>query len=160
MITCGAEAGAGLLPPIALLNFYFYSDSIGDKPVQILDSPDTQRAEDQNQQELSVSDRPAHKNKYPFIEEFSEFIASVSTDSLKYKLMTQQQRTLAEAFWAAENYGGDVKKCEKRLEEIYGKEWRTVTNLSDHMAEKREYYEYVLILDHQRQWENSKNALT
>jgi len=28
------------------------------------------------------------------------------------------------------------------------------------MAEKREYYEYVLILEHQRQWENSKNALT
>ena len=74
--------------------------------------------------------------------------------------MTQQQRSIAEAFWAAENYGGDIKKCEKRLEEIYGKDWCTVTKLSDHMAEKREYYEYVLILEHQRQWENSKNALT
>ena len=153
-------AGAGLLPPIALLHFYFYSDSIGDKPVQILSSPDTQRAEDQNQQELSICDRPTHKDKYPFIEEFSEFISSVSIESLKYKLMTQQQRSIAEAFWAAENYGGDSRKCEKRLEEIYGKDWYTVTKLSDHMAELREYYEYVLILEHQRQWENSKNALT
>jgi hypothetical protein len=125
-----------------------------------LSSPDTQRAEDQNQQELSISDRPAHKDKYPFIEEFSEFISSVSIESLKYKLMTQQQRSIAEAFWAAENYGGDSRKCEKRLEEIYGKDWYTVTKLSDHMAELREYYEYVLILEHQRQWENSKNALT
>ena len=125
-----------------------------------MSSPNTQRAEDQNQQELSISDRPAHKDKYPFIEEFSEFISSVPIESLKYKLMTQQQRSIAEAFWAAENYGGDIKKCEKRLEEIYGKDWYTGTKLSDHMAEKREYYEYVLILEHQRQWENSKNALT
>lgn len=125
-----------------------------------MSSPDTQRAEDQNQQELSICDRPAHKDKYPFIEEFSEFISSVSIESLKYKLMTQQQRSIAEAFWAAENYGGDSRKCEKRLEEIYGKDWYTVTKLSDHMAELREYYEYVLILEHQRQWENSKNALT
>ena len=149
-----------MLPPIALLHSYFYSDSIGDKPVQILNSPDAQRAEDQNQQELSIRDRPAHKDKYPFIEEFSEFISSVSIESLKYKLMTQQQRSIAEAFWAAENYGGDSRKCEKRLEEIYGKDWYTVTKLSDHMAELREYYEYVLILEHQRQWENSQNALT
>lgn len=125
-----------------------------------MDPKNAQGAENQDQQELRISDRPAHKTIYPFIEEFSEFIASVSTESLKYKLMTQQQRTLAEAIWAAENYGGDAKKCEKRLEEIYGSDWKTVTSIKENMTDLREYYEYVLILEHQRQWENSKNALT
>jgi hypothetical protein len=125
-----------------------------------LGTKESKRAENQDQDEFRVCDRAAHDEKYPFIQEFSEFLASVSTDSLKYKLMTCQQRTFAEALWAAENYGGDYRKCEKRLEEIYGSEWRTVTQLKDHMAEVREYYEYVLILDHQRQWEKSKNTLT
>lgn len=152
--------GAGLLPPIALLYFYFYSDSIGDKPVQILDTPKAQGSKNQNEQELCVSDRTTHQKKYPFIEEFSEFLSNVPTQSLKYKLLTYQQRLMAEAMWAAENFGGDQNKCMKWLEEVYGRNWRQVTKFSDHMADVREYYEYVLILDHQRQWKNAKNSIT
>lgn len=125
-----------------------------------MDPENGQRPKNQDKQQLRIGDRPAHEKNYPFIEEFSEFIASVPIASLKYKLMTQQQRSMAESFWAAENYGGDAKKCEKRLEEIYGPDWKTLTSVEENMASVREYYEYVLILDHQRQWENSKNALT
>jgi hypothetical protein len=125
-----------------------------------LDTKESKGAQNQDQDEFRVSDRAAHDEKYPFIQEFSEFLASVSTDSLKYKLLTNQQRTFAEAVWAAENYGGDNRKCEKRLEEIYGLDWRSMTKIDDHMAPKRDYYEYVLLIEHQRQWENSKNRLT
>jgi len=156
--TVGAE-GAALLP-IALFNFYFYSDSIGDKPVQTLDTKKAQRSKNQDEQQLSISDGTAHQKKYPFIEEFSEFLSNVPVQSLKYKLLTYQQRLMAEAIWAAENFGGDQNKCIKWLEEIHGRNWRQITKISDHMADVREYYEYVLIPDHQRQWENAKNSIT
>jgi hypothetical protein len=59
-----------------------------------LDPENGQRPKNQDKQQLRIGDRPAHEKNYPFIEEFSEFIASVPIASLKYKLMTQQQRSM------------------------------------------------------------------
>lgn len=119
----------------------------------MLNSDHAQGAKDQDQQELGNCDRSLHDERYPFIEEFSEFLASVPTKALKYTLMTYQQRLAAKAFWEAENYGGSKEKCIKHLTEIYGPRWRSVTRLEDHMEEERVYCEYVLILDHMRQWD-------
>ena len=122
----------------------------------MLSSGESKGDENQDQDELGPGDGATHDEKYPFIHEFSEFIASVSTESLKTKLMTPQQVQLATAIWEAENYGGSEAKCVARLKEIYGPRWREVTSVKEHMSPVRDYYEYVLILDHQRQWEQAK----
>lgn len=158
-----AAAGVGTiavdadgLEPMVLLQFYFYTDSIGDKPIKMLDSTKDQRAQDENQEQLGPGKFFAHDDNYPFLQEFSEFIATVSTKSLKSKLMTHHQRIMANAFWEANNYGGSEAKCVKRLTELYGPQWRKITSIAEHMDAPREYCEYVLILDHQRQWEHRK----
>lgn len=105
-------------------------------------------------QQLCPSDRSFHGDAaYPFIEEFSEFLASVSTKALKTQLMTQQQRNLAKAMWEAENYGGSEHKCTERLKDLYGPKWYQVTTVADHFIPEREYCEYILLLEHQRQWQ-------
>ncbi len=119
----------------------------------MLNSDHTQGAKDQDQKELGISDRSLHDEKYPFIEEFSEFLASVPTSALKNTLMTYQQRLTARALWEAENYGGSKEKCIKHLTEVYGPHWRSVTRLEEHMEEERVYCEHVLILEHMRQWD-------
>jgi hypothetical protein len=118
----------------------------------MLNSDHPKGTEDHNQEELSVSNSP-HEEKYPYIEEFSEFLATVSTKALKFQLMTYQQRLSAKSLWEAANYGGSKEKCIKHLTEIYGPRWRSVTRVEDHMEEERVYCEYVLILDHMKQWD-------
>lgn len=113
---------------------------------------ESQRSQDENQNEFSPGDRSTHGNCYPYLNEFSEFISGVSIDSLKYKLMTHQQRLTAEAMWAANNYGGSTANCAKHLKEIYGQRWYKVTSIEEHMEPVRKYYEYVLVLSHQNQW--------
>ena len=136
-----------------------YSDSIADEPHQMLNPNEAQGSEDKEQEELGVSDRPSHCSFSPYIEEFSQLLGKVSTEVLKFTLMTQQQRLFAEAVWEAQNYGGSESKCVKRLQELYGSQWRSMTKLSDHMEPVRTYYELVLMLDHERQWaEASKNV--
>lgn len=137
---------------MALFETDFYTDSIRDKPIQMLGTTVDQRAEDKNQDKLGPGQFSSHEKKYPFIDEFSEFIASVPMEALKYKLMTYQQRQTAKAHWEAHNYGGSVDRCIKHLNEIYGPHWRTITTIAQHMDEQRPYYEYVLLLDHQQQW--------
>jgi hypothetical protein len=152
MITVGAED----FFPMALFETDFYTDSIRDKPIQMLGTTVDQGAENENQDQFSPSQFSSHEKKYPFIDEFSEFIASVPTEALKYKLMTYQQRQTAKAHWEAQNYGGSVDRCIKHLNEIYGPHWRTITTVAQHMDDQRPYYEYVLILDHQQQWNKSQ----
>ena len=113
-------------------------------------------SEDQDQEQLSPSDGASHEMKYPFIEEFSELLQKVSTDAMKNQLMTYQQRLLAESIWAAENYGGSESNCAKHLKEIYGPRWYEITSVAKHMDDIKEYYKYVLILDHQRQWNEAR----
>lgn len=122
----------------------------------MLDTIESERSQDQDQDQLGPCNGPFHDKKYPFIEEFSEFIANVSTKSLEQKLMTQQQRQFAKALWEAENYGGSEAKCAARLREIHGPQWQQVTSIRENMLPLREYYEHVLILEHQKQWEQAK----
>ena len=128
--------------------------------MQFLNTDERAGNQNEDQQELSICDWPTHDQEYPFIEEFSEFLASVSTSSLKFKLMTYQQRLLAKALWEAENYGGSISKCKAHLKEIYGDFWYQLTDVREHFTEEREYCEYILVLDHMRQWDNRKKLAT
>jgi hypothetical protein len=110
--------------------------------------------QNEDQDQLGVGNGSAHGQKYPFIEEFSEFLASVSTHSLKFKLMTHQQRLFAKSLWEAENYGGSLSKCRAHLKEIYGDFWHRLTSIEEHFTDEREYCEYALKLDHMKQWDN------
>ena len=136
-----------------------YSDSIVDEPHQVLHSNEPERSEDQNQDEFCVGNGPSHRSCSPYIDEFSELIKKVSTDVLKHTLMTHQQRLFAEALWEAQNYGGSESKCVKRLQELYGSRWRSITKVSDHMDPVRTYYELVLLLDHENQWANASKTV-
>ncbi len=128
--------------------------------MQPLDTKDRTRHQDQDQEQLSIGDGPAHGQKYPFIEEFSEFLSSVSTSSLKFKLMSYQQRLLAKALWEAENYGGSLRKCKDHLKEIYGDRWYQITEIDEHFTDERAYCEHVLLLEHMRQWDNRPKIAT
>lgn len=122
----------------------------------MLNSGNTERTQDQNQKKLGPGQMAFlafHGEQYPFIEEFSEFLANVSTQALKTQLMTRQQRLLAKAIWEAENYGGSEAKCKENLKERYGHRWYQVTTIDEHMAPERDYCIYVLLLEHQRQWQ-------
>lgn len=124
----------------------------------MLKADESQWSQNENQDKLCPGDLPAHCEQYPYLFEFSEFISTVSTEALKSKLLTHQQRLLAESFWSAFNYGGSSAKCALHLKEIYGPKWFTLTSIDQHMEPVRAYYEYVLILDHQRQWNNRQKA--
>ena len=122
----------------------------------MLNTSEGDGSQQDDQEKLRVRQWSFHGQQHPFIEEFSEFLSSVSTQALKYKLMTYQQRQFAKALWEAENYGGSKAKCEARLKEIYGFNWKSITKVEDHMAPEREYCEYVLILEHQKQWNDAQ----
>lgn len=129
-----------------------YSDSIVDEPYQMLNPNNPQGSEDQDQQKFGPGDGSPHHSFSPHIQEFSELIQKVSTKVLKYTLLTNQQRLFAKAMWEAQNYGGSESKCIKRLQELYGSQWRSMTKLSDHMEPVRTYYELILLLEHEKQW--------
>ncbi len=74
------------------------------------------------------------------------------------ELLNPIQKRFAELLWEAENYGGSVEKCKKRLIEIYGSKWMEITSIKDHMKNKKEYYELVLSIDHQKQWDVYANS--
>jgi hypothetical protein len=120
----------------------------------MLKTDESQRSQNENQEELCPGDRPTHDERYPYLTEFSEFISTVSTDALKSELLTHQQRLMAESLWSAANYGGSSANCAKKLKEIYGPRWYKITSVEEHMEPVRLYYEYVLILDHKKQWDN------
>ena len=126
----------------------------------MLNSDPAQWAENDDQQELGDGNRPTHGEKYPYIDEFSEFITTVSTKALKYQLMTYQQRLFAKALWEASNFGGSKEKCIEHLTKIYGPLWRKLTTLEENMEEERVYCEYVLILDHMKQWDKHQKLAT
>ena len=123
----------------------------------MLGSDHTNREENQNKKQLSISDGPTHNKKYPFLEEFSCLIAKLSRKELK-ELLTHQQLMFAKALWEAENYGGSMEKCQKRLKELHGPKWHHIVKIKEHMADIREYYEFVLILDHKLQWDKYRKS--
>ena len=126
----------------------------------MLSSDPAQGSENENQHKFRIRNTALHGDKYPYIDEFSEFLASVSTKALKYQLMTYQQRLMAKALWEATNFGGSTEKCIEHLTKIYGPRWRQVTTLEEHMEEERAYCEYVVSLDHMRQWDKHQKLAT
>jgi hypothetical protein len=124
----------------------------------MLNTDDACRYQEEDQEELSPGQVSFHCEDYPHLLEFSEFISGVHIDSLKFKLMTFQQRLAAQSFWAAENYGGSEANCAKHLKEVYGPKWYQITSVSEHMQPIRIYCEYILILEHKRQWDKRKKS--
>jgi hypothetical protein len=120
----------------------FYSDSIVNKPVEMLESNDAEGSQDQDQAQLSPSDRPFHGSFSPFKEEFSELLSKVSTKVLRSELMTYQQRMIARALWQACNYGG-----------------RPTPGDLKNMEPERKYCEWVLQIDHEQQWKKAKKSV-
>ena len=123
----------------------------------MLNPNDTNREKRQNKEQLSISDGSAHSEEYPFLTEFSDLISNLSIKELK-PLLTHQQQMFAKALWEAENYGGSIEKCRKRLKELHGSQWHHVVSIKDHMADIREYYKLVLLIDHKIQWDKYKNS--
>ena len=121
----------------------------------MLNANNTNRQQSQNQKQLSIGDRATHDKKYPFLSEFSDLISELSIERL-LELMTQQQKMFAKAIWEAENYGGSEEKCEKRLREIHGPKWYQITSIKENMEDIRGYYEYVLRIDHKKQWDDHR----
>lgn len=119
-----------------------YTDSIRDKPMQLLDPNDTDRSQDQDEDKFGPGQRLFEHgdfNEEADMKEFSELLSRVSTKVLWKELMTHQQRMLATAFWEACNYGGKPKPGDFK-------------NVED----KRVYGEWVLMIDHARQVEEAK----
>ena len=125
----------------------------------MLNANNTNREKSQNQEQLSIGDRATHDKKYPFLSEFSDLISELSIERL-LELMTQQQKMFAKAIWEAENYGGSEEKCEKRLREIHGPKWYQITSIKENMEDIRGYYEYVLRIDHKKQWDDHRFWVT
>ena len=121
----------------------------------MLDPNPTDRQEGQDQNQLSISNGAAHNEQYPFLKEFSDLIAGLSRKDLE-ELLTHQQKLFAKSIWEAENYGGSIEKCKKRLKELYGPKWHHVVSIRDHMADIHEYFKFVLLIDHKKQWDDSR----
>jgi|TARA_B100000073_G_scaffold341057_2_gene341786 hypothetical protein len=112
---------------------------------------ESNRDKNKEQNELSVGDRTAHGTKYPFLQEFSELIHSLSIAEIE-PLLTQAQKRMATHLWEAENYGGSIDKAKKRLEDLYGTQWFKVTSFKEHFTPLKDYYISILIAEHKRQW--------
>ena len=87
-----------------------------------------------NQDQLSVSQLPAHGSS-PFTKDFNDLLKAMSTKTM-LSLMSTQQRNFANSLWEASNFGGKPKPGDYK-----------------DLEPKRDYYELVLMMDHQRQWE-------
>jgi hypothetical protein len=120
----------------------FYSDSIVNKPVEMLEPNNAEGSQDQDQAQLSPSDRPFHGSFSPFKEEFSELLSKVSTKVLRFELMTYQQRIIARALWQACNYGG-----------------RPTPGDLKNMEPERKYCEWILQIDHEQQWKKAQKSV-
>lgn len=101
-----------------------------------MNSQDSQRTQDQNQDEFSPSDGTfKHKFCSPHMEEFSKFLKTVPEKVLRDELTTYQQRMVAQSLWEACNYKG--KPTPGQFKDV---------------EPKRNYLEWVLRIDHERQW--------
>lgn len=97
--------------------------------------PTNHQQDQQNQ--FGIRNRPAHEAS-PFTEDFKELLKAMSTKTM-LSLMSTQQRNLANSLWEASNFGGRPKPGDLK-----------------NLEPKRDYYELVLMMDHQRQWEEKQ----
>ena len=106
----------------------------------------------QNQKQLSISDRTTHGEKYPFFNDISQLLHDMSMSELQ-NLCTLQEMLLAKSLWEATNYSGSLEKCKKRLTELYGEDWDEHVKFKDHFRSLRNYYIWVLLISHRQQWD-------
>ena len=103
-------------------------------------TPDTNREEEQNKDQLSPSNRSfEHCDKSPYMEDLSKLLKTVPDKILFQELATRQQRILARSLWEACNYKGQPKPGQFQ-----------------DMEPEREYLEWVIRMDHDRQWRQTQ----
>ena len=102
----------------------------------MLSTHNAEGQDDQNQEELGVCNRSSHKNQYPFLNEFSELISTMSIKTLKNDLLTEQQQMLATTLWEATR---SKRECDPTFE--------------PKIKKLRDFYEKILIVDHKKQWD-------
>tara|TARA_Y100001951_G_C11097573_1_gene160183 strand:+ start:75 stop:428 length:354 start_codon:yes stop_codon:yes gene_type:complete len=107
----------------------------------MLDSNISKRNENQDQEQFSIGNRSLHKDKYPFLMEFSELIADMSTKNLKNTLLTDSQKMLAESLWMS-------NKAKKE----------TYPEFKPKIDKLREFFIQALITDHKRQWDDYRKS--
>ncbi|NBX48342.1 hypothetical protein EBT25_00010 [bacterium] len=90
-----------------------------------------------DQDQLSVGDGAFHEYS-PFTEDFNKLLKAMSTKTM-LSLMSTQQKNFAKSLWEASNFGGRPKPGDMK-----------------YLEPKRDYYELVLMMDHQRQWEEKQ----
>jgi hypothetical protein len=98
------------------------------------DQLETANSQQDNQDQLSISNGSTHQWS-PFTEDFKDLLKAMSTKTM-LSLMTTQQKNFANSLWEASNFGGRPKPQDFK-----------------HLEPKQDYYELVLMMDHQRQWE-------
>ena len=119
-------------------------------------SPDVpNREQDQNQEQLSISNRATHDEKYPYLSDISQLLHGLSILDLE-NLCTLQEMLLAKSCWEATNYSGSQEKCKKRLTELYGEDWDEHVKFKDHFRSLKYYYIWALLISHRQQWNELK----
>jgi hypothetical protein len=103
-------------------------------------TPDASRKKKENKDQLSPGNRSLeHRNKSPYIEDLSKLLKTVPDKILFWELATRQQRILARSLWEACNYKGQPKPGQFQ-----------------DMEPEREYLEWVIRMDHDRQWREAQ----
>ena len=104
-----------------------------------MNTPDSNGTQCNNQDKFGPSDRTfEHKFSSPHMEEFSRFLKTVPEKILREELTTYQQRMIAQSLWEACNYKG--KPTPGQFKDV---------------EPKRNYLEWVLRIDHERQWQEA-----
>jgi len=113
------------------------------------------REKEQNQNQLSVSNRATHDEQYPYLSDISQLLHRLSILELE-GLCTLQEMLLAKSCWESTNYSGSLEKCKKRLTELYGEDWYEHVKLKDHFISIKHYYIWALLISHRQQWNHLK----
>ena len=110
------------------------------------------REQEQNQEQLSISNGATHDEQYPYLSDISQLLHRLSILELE-GLCTLQEMLLAKSFWEATNYSGSQEKCKKRLTELYGEDWDEHVKFKDHFFSIKRYYIWALLISHRQQWD-------
>ena len=103
-------------------------------------APDASGKKKEDEDQLSPGDRSLeHRSKSPYMEDLSKLLKIVPDKILFWELATRQQRMLARSLWEACNYKGQPKPGQ--FQDI---------------EPEREYLEWVIRMDHDRQWREAQ----
>ena len=103
-------------------------------------APDASGKKKEDEDQLSPGNRSLeHRSKSPYMEDLSKLLKIVPDKILFWELATRQQRILARSLWEACNYKGQPKPGQFQ-----------------DMEPEREYLEWVIRMDHDRQWREAQ----